>query len=322
MKKFIIPFGVLIVLVCFILILKNNNIPQIIDKVTMPEKEAEFTLISTGDIGLVRDINNRIIQKKDPNYPFLRIASYLRDADLTITNLEGPLIKNCPVILDGFTFCGNLENVNGLTYAGIDAANLANNHTTNYGIDGLSQTANILSKNNIKPFGLEDQIEYLDINGLRVALVGFVELGNNWSGLNNATVENVEKLNKTASENADVVINAYHWGVEYTTHSTENQKLLAHTSIDSGADIVLGNHPHWIQDYEAYKGRPIIYAQGNTVFDQDWSEETKEGVLYKFVFRNGKFEKIDEKFTIIEDNSQPRFAKQEEIEKIKSRLVN
>lgn len=287
-----------------------------------PEQEKQFTLISTGDIGLVRDVNNRIIQKKDPNYPFLKIGPYLKNADLTVTNLEGPLIKNCPIILEGFIFCGDLKNVEGLKFAGVDAVNLANNHSTNYGLQGLSETAEVLLNNKIKPFGQDRQIQYLNINGFRVALVGFVELGNNWAGLNNAAAENVKELNKIASENSDVVIDAFHWGNEYETHPTRNQILLAHTAIDSGADIVLGNHAHWIQDYEIYKGKPIIYAQGNTIFDQDWSQETKEGVLYKFVYREGKFEKIDEKFTIIEDNSQPRFATELEIEKIKKRLAN
>ena len=73
-----------------------------------------ITLISTGDIGLVRDINSEIQKRHDPNYPFLKIADYLKNADFTITNLEGPLIKNCPIILTGFTFCGEGTNVKGL----------------------------------------------------------------------------------------------------------------------------------------------------------------------------------------------------------------
>ena len=57
-----------------------------------------IALISTGDIGLVRDINYEIQKRHNPNYPFLKIGDYLKNADLTITNLEGPLINNCPII--------------------------------------------------------------------------------------------------------------------------------------------------------------------------------------------------------------------------------
>lgn len=279
-----------------------------------------FTLVTTGDIGLVRDINYKIIQVKNPNYPFLNISNYLKEADLTITNLEGPLINNCPVILEGFTFCGEDENVKGLVFSGVDAANLANNHTTNYGIDGLDQTVEILNKNNILPFGLDNEIKYIGVNGNRIALIGFVELGDNWGGLNNATLENVSRLNQKAKENADVVIDAFHWGVEYTYKPSENQVLHAHTAVDNGADIVLGNHPHWIQPIEVYRNKIIIYAQGNTIFDQDWSQETREGVLYKFLFEDGNFHKVDEKFTIMENNSQPRLATESETIQIKKKV--
>lgn len=280
-----------------------------------------FTLVTTGDIGLVRYINYSTLQKKNTNYPFLEIANYLKNADFTITNLEGPLINNCPLSTSGFTFCGEDDLVSGLVFSGIDAANLANNHTTNYGITGLMETSVLLEKNGIVSFGLEDQIRYKEVKGNKIALVGFVELGNNWGGLSNATEENVSSLVREANKNADVVIVAFHWGPEYTRNPTENMKKLGHLSIDSGADIVLGNHAHWIMYDEVYRGKPIIYAQGNTIFDQEWSRETKEGVLYKFEYRNGLFRKIDEKFTVIEENVKPRFATELETRIIKEKLT-
>lgn len=284
------------------------------------DRSQTITIISTGDIGLVRDINNEIQKRHDPNYPFFKIGDYLKNADLTIINLEGPLINNCPIILTGFKFCGEDTNVKGLIYAGIDAASLANNHSTNFGLDGLSQTSTVLKSAGITPFGQNNNIEYLNIKGKKVALIGFVELGNNWTGLNNATPENVAELVSEAKTKADIVITAFHWGVEYTRKPTQNQVKLAHIAIDSGADIVLGNHSHWIQVSEIYKDKFITYAQGNTIFDQDWSQETKEGVIYKFEYQNDKFKKVDEKYTIIEENTQPRFATETEINKIKTEL--
>ena len=293
----------------------NLSLPEI-----KSSADFEFSLISTGDIGLVRDINYKIKLEQKPNYPFLKIANYLKSADLTIANLEGPLINNCPISREGFTFCGEDENVSGLVFAGIDGVNLANNHSTNYGLEGLSETVQVLRSNNIIPFGLDGQIEYVDIKGKKAALVGFVELGNSWEGLSNATEENVSALVSQARQNADIVITSFHFGVEYTYKPTENQIKLAHLAIDNGSDIVLGNHPHWIQPIEVYSDKIIVYAQGNTVFDQDWSQETREGVLYKFVWRNGRFEKIEEKYTIIEENSQPRFATEKEVLKIKQKI--
>jgi len=329
-KKIFFVLSALVVLVFGLIFASSIHMNKSFQKVDLnilkdsdeaSNADQDISIVTTGDIGLVRDINNKIIQAKDPNYPFLNIADYLRDADLTIINLEGPLIKDCPVILDGFTFCGETTNVKGLVFAGVDGANLANNHSTNYGLDGLNQTESTLESNGVAAFGLTNKIRYIKVKDKKIALVGFVELGNNWEGLNNATVENVTQMNKEARENADIVINAIHWGDEYTYKPSENQILVAHTAIDSGADIVLGNHPHWIQPSENYNGKIIIYAQGNTIFDQDWSQETREGVLYKFIYKNGGFEKLDEKYTVIENNSQPRFATGVETESIKQKVL-
>lgn len=326
MKKTLVALVLLIILIIiFYLYLASSNQSFVNSKPganPVPDSEKDvrphaITIISTGDIGLVRDINYEIQLRHDPNYPFLKIGDYLKNADLTISNLEGPLINNCPIILTGYKFCGEDTNVKGLVYAGIDAASLANNHSTNFGLDGLSQTSTVLKSSGITPFGQNNDIEYLNIKDKKVALVGFVDLGNNWAGLNNATSANVAKLVSEAKTKADIVITAFHWGVEYTRKPTQNQVNLAHIAIENGADIVLGNHPHWIQENEIYKDKLISYAQGNTIFDQDWSQETKEGVLYKFQYENGKFKKIDEKYTIIENNSQPRFATEQEAAGIK-----
>lgn len=328
MKRSFLTIGVLIVLLIgtifgFFLSQKSSKSQEETTATqTLEAKSDTLTIISTGDIGLVRDINYQIQQKQDPKYPFLKIADYLKNADLTITSLEGPLIKNCPITLTGFKFCGEDSNVKGLVYAGVDAASLANNHSTNFDLDGLNQTSAVLKSASITSFGQNNNIEYLNITSKKVALVGFVELGNNWTGLNNATPVSVAKLVSEAKIKADIVICTFHWGIEYTRKPTQNQTSLAHLAIDSGADIVLGNHPHWIQDNEIYKGKFITYAQGNTIFDQDWSQETKEGVIYKFEYKDGKFNKIDEKYTIIEQNVQPRFASEKETAIIKQKIAD
>lgn len=279
-----------------------------------------FTLISTGDIGLVRDVNAKIVAQNDPTYPFVGIADYLNHADLTLANLEGPLIEKCPIILTGFKFCGSSDNAKGLKFAGIDGASLANNHSTNYGQVGLEQTQKSLDQEGIISFGTGDTISYAQVQGRKVALIGFVELGNKWPGLNNATEENVVSLIKKAKTASDAIIVSFHWGPEYVRKPSGNMVKLAHLAVDNGADLVLGNHSHWIMDTEEYKGVFISYGQGNTIFDQDWSEETKEGVLYKFDFRDSKFSLIERKFTVIIDNSRASFATEAQTANILSKL--
>jgi poly-gamma-glutamate synthesis protein (capsule biosynthesis protein) len=83
---------------------------------------------------------------------------------------------------------------------------------------------------------------------------------------------------------AQVVIVYPHWGIEYRTNPTASQKSWAHKMIDAGADIVIGNHPHYAEAMEVYKGKPIWYALGNFVFDQTWSEQTEEGLTLELSF--------------------------------------
>ena len=80
-----------------------------------------------------------------------------------------------------------------------------------------------------------------------------------------------------------MVIATFHWGNEYS-HRSLHQVELAHLAVDSGADVVIGHHPHWVQEVETYLGKPIYYSLGNLVFDQMWSEETRTGLVVKLNF--------------------------------------
>jgi poly-gamma-glutamate synthesis protein (capsule biosynthesis protein) len=77
--------------------------------------------------------------------------------------------------------------------------------------------------------------------------------------------------------------------------------------IDNGADMVIGNHAHWAAAMEIYKGKPIWYALGNFVFDQDWSEPTMEGITLELTFRGTKLVQVHIHPHIILDKAQPNF---------------
>ncbi len=92
-----------------------------------------------------------------------------------------------------------------------------------------------------------------------------------------------------AKSQADLVFASFHWGNEYSRHS-KRQEVLAHLAIDSGADVVVGHHPHWIQEVEEYRGKPIYYSLGNLVFDQMWSDPTRKGLILKLTFSGSKLQ--------------------------------
>src|SRR5690606_2312827 len=107
-------------------------------------------------------------------------------------------------------------------------------------------------------------------------------------GVSKADPDIIRKEIQEARNMADIVIVQFHWGVEYVSQPSERQRKLGMLAIDSGADLVIGNHPHWIQPIEIYKDKLITYAHGNFIFDQMWSEKTKEGVIGKYYFYNNK----------------------------------
>ncbi|TSC67981.1 MAG: hypothetical protein G01um101466_589, partial [Parcubacteria group bacterium Gr01-1014_66] len=81
-----------------------------------------------------------------------------------------------------------------------------------------------------------------------------------------------------------IVIISIHWGDEYTLRANSRQRMIAHTLIDDGADLIIGHHPHVVQDIEQYRDAFIFYSLGNFVFDQYFSHATQEGLLVRFLF--------------------------------------
>jgi poly-gamma-glutamate synthesis protein (capsule biosynthesis protein) len=74
---------------------------------------------------------------------------------------------------------------------------------------------------------------------------------------------------------------AIHWGEEYRDVSNKRQQTLGRALIDAGADVIIGHHPHVVEEIELYRGKPIFYSLGNFIFDQYFSKETQEGLAVK-----------------------------------------
>lgn len=279
-----------------------------------PEKNI-ITLIATGDVIPARSVNYKTIQYQNFKWPFEKTAEILKKGDITLINLESPLVSNCTPTNTGMTFCGSDKHVEGLIFAGVDIANFANNHMGNQGEEGVKNTAQLLKANNILVTGINGPV-FKEVKGMRFAFLGYNDIENPSDILSQATEDKIAKEVSDTRKKADVVIVTFHWGTEYVTQPNERQKMLAHLAIDSGADLIIGNHPHWIQPIEIYKEKLITYAHGNFIFDQMWSEETKEGVIGIYKFYNNKL--IDVKFLpiFIEDYGQPHLLENDQAKRI------
>jgi len=237
------------------------------------------TIVSTGHPGAMRNL--------------------ISSADLALANMEESAPNRFTFHQHGTVFTGDPALIAGIARAGIDVASVASTHIGDGGQIGILQTIANLKKNGIVPFGAGPNLAaarqpaIFNEGGVKVAILGYDGISSRYYGATATTTGdaplngNYIKADVAAARaaGAQVVIVFPHWGIEYTFGPSPLQKRLGHLMIDSGADIVIGNHPHWVQSVEIYKGKPIWYSLGNFTFDQSWSEPTLEGVTLELTFR-------------------------------------
>ena len=274
-----------------------HHAPGSVQSAQSPDLAKDTTIFVAGDVMLARSVNAQIQAHHDPNWPFIYVHSVVSGADLAIGNLETPLIANCPVTREGMIFCGGAANASGLAYAGFDVLSLANNHTANYGPTGLAETEAALTRYGVGYFGTGSAV-FREVHGVRFALLGY-------NDVTRQVDEGEIAAEVTAARaQADVVIVYFHWGQEYKVVHNARQAELAHLVVDAGADIVLGAHPHVVEDHEVYRGKPIYYSLGNFVFDQEWSPATKEGLALELTFHGTHLSGVKEIPVFLENYGQ------------------
>jgi poly-gamma-glutamate capsule biosynthesis protein CapA/YwtB (metallophosphatase superfamily) len=312
-------------------------------EIEAPEAEIpEISLLAVGDVMLARKLD-RLIREKGMDYPFLMTREILSEADIAFANLESPLSdQGAKLDGKGIWFRGNPENKEALVQAGFDVISLANNHALDYDAPALLQTIELLEAAGIKPVGGGENIDearrhvIIEREGIRVAFLAYSEMADIvWSykhprmlkateeipGIAPLVVEQIIEDIEKAKEQADYVFLSLHWGVEYKEMPEDYQIEIAHQLIDAGADVILGHHPHCLQGVEVYRHGLIAYSLGNFVFDQNWSDETREGLLLKINLNPTSLLRA-ELIPIFVNDGQPVVAAGERGEKILSRTKN
>src|SRR3989344_419725 len=263
------------------------------------------TLLFVGDIMLSREIGKIMTEKNDWTYPFLEIKNVLGKADLVIANLEGPISSRGTKVGSIFSFRADPRAVVGLTFASMDVVSLANNHIWDYGREAFSETLEILEEANIdyigggKDYSEAHQAVVREVKGTKVAFLSYTDLipKTVTEELSRPTVafldlEQIIPAIARAKELADLVVVTFHWGDEYETKHNQKQEEIAHAVIVAGADLVVGHHPHVAQEVEEYKGGYIAYSLGNFVFDQNFSVDTRSGLMLEVTLENIKIAKV------------------------------
>lgn len=252
------------------------------------ESREEVTIIFVGDVMLGRFVET-LSEEFGYGYPFRDVGEFFKTADVVFANFEGVAPEaHTKTPINSFRLSFPESAVTALRDSGVTIVSLANNHTTDFGPDGFTYTKNLLDTLGISSFG---HSRLLDDS----SRVTFSQGGWNFHffGLNetfgaHATSTIGSLLSNVPHGPRDFLIVSVHWGDEYKLSSNATQQALAHFLIDSGVDLVIGHHPHVIQEIEEYRGRLIFYSLGNFIFDQYFSEETKTGLAIRLTLIEGE----------------------------------
>ncbi|MBN1429529.1 MAG: CapA family protein [Anaerolineae bacterium] len=239
-----------------------------------PSAVPSVRLAVVGDLMMARSVNRECIRQDDFTWPFHETASILRDADLTIGNLETPLVTGCIPTDFGMRFCADPRTVDGLVFAGFDVVSLANNHVLNYEQEGLDETFRLLSAAQIVGLPHGALVVY-EINGMSVGIIAYDDT--DWLLPIDETLAEVEKI----AGQVDALIGYFHWGFENQPNASHYQQDFSKQLIDAGMDVVIGAHPHWLQPIERYKEGVVFYSLGNFVADQMSFRRSMESVIVR-----------------------------------------
>ncbi len=261
--------------------------------------DRDVTFCAVGDILLGRGIE-RAIDRNGMNYPFQRTAAFITSCDIAFGNLESPLSNRGTEASKVYTFRGDPAYAIGLKEAGFDILSLANNHMLDYGPEALLDTIESLDRNGLSQVGAginQNEASHARIirkNGLTIALLAYLDMPlegikytDDMPGPALAEMDSVKNAISELRRKVDFIVVSFHWGVEFSPTSTVEQKKHARMAIDSGADLVIGHHPHVIQGIENYNDKLIIYSLGNFVFDQQ-KLGGREGMIFRCAFSGGK----------------------------------
>jgi hypothetical protein len=211
-----------------------------------------------------------------PGYFFSGVSEFYSD-DLTMVNFEGTLTNAVRSAAKAYVFKGRPEYAAILKAGSVDIVTIANNHSMDYFRQGFEDTIN-----NLEPYVHVSGYERMPVVTVKGVNIGFAS-NVGWV-FNEVQIRDAVESLRAAG--ADYIVFNYHWGIEGTYRSNATQRAIARYCIDQGADLVVGHHPHVVQETETYKGKQIAYSLGNLVFGGNQNPADKNCLIFRqsFVF--------------------------------------
>lgn len=245
----------------------------------------QYRVLFGGDVMLDRSIRTSM-EKNGVDFILAELTPTFHQYDMVVANLEGTITtyptRSVNTAVDDpnhFTFTFDPSVAPMLKRNNFQIVSLANNHSEDLGLEGVTQTKQYLSESKIDFFGNtgfeeqpKDRVFIKSDLTPSLAFVGYNQF------VTNGFATAIEDI-RFATTAADLVIVMPHWGPEYKPTANETIIGEAHQLIEAGADLIIGSHPHIIQQKEEYLGKTIYYSLGNFVFDQWFDERFQKGLL-------------------------------------------
>ncbi len=234
------------------------------------------------------------IQALGTAYPWTRVGSELRSADLTAGNLEGAITgRGTPAPGKQYHFRGPEALLRGArNRAGFDVLTVANNHAVDYGAVGLADTLAAARRAGIATVGGGGNVAAARrpasfvAGGLRIAFLGYSDIspvgfaaGPSSPGIARADVSAIAADVARAKRTSDVVVVFFHWGVELRAAPDARQRMFAAAAVRAGAAVVLGAHPHVLGPVERSPHALVAWTLGNFVFPPGQPAAVRTAIL-------------------------------------------
>lgn len=246
------------------------------------------------------------LKRYGPGYPFVQVRPVLRRADLVVANQECPISTRGEAVPDKkFTLRVGPLGADALREAGIQVVTLANNHILDFGPLALQDTLSALDDAGIRYTGAGMDLDdarapaLVTVKGRTIAFLSYsltfpleFYASRNRPGTAPGYKDFVRADIEAVRPKADLVVVSFHWGAELMTAAKDYQMELGRKAIDWGADLVLGHHPHILQELELYQGRLIAYSLGNFAFGSE-SDKTNSSIILLCTFQGKTLVRVE-----------------------------
>ena len=245
------------------------------------------TISATGDVtigGDRRKSGKNVFDKQleqEPSgldFPFENTREIFEADDMTLVNFEGTLTTTKSKTKNSFSFAAPPEYVQVLTSGSVEAVSLENNHIMDHGEQGYEDTCQTLHGAGILYSGHLGSSIYTTETGVDIGMLSYQTFNGNYANIYASIEGDIQALRDAGCE---LVIVSYHWGDEKDYVPNERQVPLGRTTIDAGADLVIGHHSHRINPIEEYKGRYICYSLGNFSFAGNTRPDDMETYIFQ-----------------------------------------